>query len=66
MLELLVQRQALEAYNVEELSSLLTGAFRQAGPNPIGKPEAVPPENMVPFRKAGQNETGIAVARRNI
>jgi len=76
-LELLTQREAHSAANVEEISMHFAEHFLQAGPNPVGEIGPVgdigtaASANVLPFSKPGQSYTGpdklnTPALRRNI
>jgi hypothetical protein len=70
-LELLTQREAHSAANVEELSMHFAEHFLQAGPNPVGDIGTAASANVLPFSKPGQNDIGSAKSntpalRRNL
>ena len=70
-LELLTQREAHSAANVEEISMHFAEHFLQAGPNPVGDIGTAASANVLPFSKPDRNDTGSAKSntptlRRNI
>jgi hypothetical protein len=70
-LELLTQREAHSAANVEEISMHFAEHFLQAGPNPVGDIGTAASANVLPFSKPDGNDTGSAksntpTARHNI
>ena len=76
-LELITQREAHSAANVEEISMHFAEHFLQAGPNPVGEIGPVgdigteASATVLPFSKPDRNDTGSAKSntptlRRNI